>query len=42
MDTKVAWDELVGVLRTELLEKGGLIGLLRQQTRILRDSHLLA
>jgi hypothetical protein len=35
MDTKVAWDELVGALRNELLEKGGLIGLLRQQTEIL-------
>jgi hypothetical protein len=35
MDTKVAWDQLVGALRNELQEKGGLIGLLRQQTEIL-------
>jgi hypothetical protein len=35
MDTTVAWDQLVGALRNELQEKGGLIGLLRQQTEIL-------
>jgi hypothetical protein len=35
MDTKVDWDELVGALRDELQEKGGLIGLLNRQTEIL-------
>jgi len=35
MDTKVPWDQLVGALRNELQEKGGLIGLLSQQTEVL-------
>ena len=35
MDTKVDWDELVGALRDELQEKGGLIGLLNRQTETL-------
>jgi hypothetical protein len=35
METKVDWDELVGALRDELQEKGGLIGLLNKQTEIL-------
>jgi hypothetical protein len=35
MDTKVDWDQLVGALRDELQEKGGLIGLLNQQTETL-------
>ena len=35
MDTKVDWDQLVGALRNELQEKGGLIGLLNQQTETL-------
>jgi hypothetical protein len=35
MDTKVNWDQLVGALRGELQEKGGLIGLLNQQTETL-------
>jgi hypothetical protein len=40
METKVDWDQLVGALRNELQEKGGLIGLLNQQTETLycRDS----
>jgi hypothetical protein len=35
MATKVDWDELVGALRDELQEKGGLIGLLNKQTETL-------
>ena len=35
MDTKVDWDQLVGALRDELQEKGGLIGLLNRQTETL-------
>ena len=35
MDTKVDWDRLVVALRNELQEKGGLIGLLNQQTESL-------
>ena len=35
MDTKVEWDQLVGALRDELQEKGGLIGLLNRQTETL-------
>jgi hypothetical protein len=35
MDTKVDWDHLVGALRIELQEKGGLIGLLNRQTETL-------
>jgi hypothetical protein len=35
MDTKVAWDQLVGALRNEMAEKGGLIGLLNRQTETL-------
>jgi hypothetical protein len=35
MNTKVGWDQLVGALRNELQEKGGLIGLLNQQTETL-------
>jgi cell fate (sporulation/competence/biofilm development) regulator YlbF (YheA/YmcA/DUF963 family) len=35
MDTKVDWDQLVGALRNELQEKGGLIGLLNQQAETL-------
>jgi len=35
MDTKLDWDQLVGALRNELQEKGGLIGLLNQQTETL-------
>jgi hypothetical protein len=35
MDTKVDWDKLVVALRNELQEKGGLIGLLNQQTETL-------
>jgi hypothetical protein len=35
MDTKVGWDQLVGALRNELQEKGGLLGLLNQQTETL-------
>jgi hypothetical protein len=40
METKVDWNQLVGALRNELKEKGGLIGLLNQQTETLycRDS----
>jgi hypothetical protein len=35
MDTKVDWDPLVGALRNEMQEKGGLIGLLNRQTETL-------
>jgi hypothetical protein len=35
MDTKVDWDKLVGALRNEMAEKGGLIGLLNRQTETL-------
>ena len=35
MNAKVGWDQLVGALRNELQEKGGLIGLLNQQTETL-------
>jgi hypothetical protein len=35
MDTKVDWDQLVGALRNEMAEKGGLIGLLNRQTETL-------
>ena len=35
MDPKVDWDHLVGALRNELQEKGGLIGLLNRQTETL-------
>jgi hypothetical protein len=35
MDTNVDWDQLVGALRIELQEKGGLIGLLNRQTETL-------
>jgi hypothetical protein len=35
MDTKVDWDPLVGALRNEMREKGGLIGLLNRQTETL-------
>lgn len=35
MNTKVDWDHLVGALRIELQEKGGLIGLLNRQTETL-------
>src|SRR4029077_11232684 len=35
MDTKVDWDQLVGALRSEMAEKGGLIGLLNRQTETL-------
>lgn len=35
MGTKVDWDHLVGALRIELQERGGLIGLLNQQTETL-------
>jgi hypothetical protein len=35
MDAKVDWDQLVGALRDELQEKGGLIGLLNRQTETL-------
>ena len=35
MDTKLDWDQLVGALRNELQEKGGLIGLLNRQTETL-------
>lgn len=35
MDTKVDWDPLVGALRKEMQEKGGLIGLLNRQTETL-------
>jgi hypothetical protein len=31
MDTKVDWNQLLGALRNELQEKGGLIGLLNKQ-----------
>ena len=35
MDAKVDWDQLVGALRNEMAEKGGLIGLLNRQTETL-------
>ena len=35
MDTKVDWDPLVGSLREEMQEKGGLIALLNRQTETL-------
>jgi hypothetical protein len=35
MNTKVDWDQLVGALRNEMAEKGGLIGLLNRQTETL-------
>jgi hypothetical protein len=35
MDTKVDWDPLIGALRNEMREKGGLIGLLNRQTETL-------
>jgi hypothetical protein len=35
MDTKLDWDPLVGALRNEMREKGGLIGLLNRQTETL-------
>jgi hypothetical protein len=38
METTLDWDQLIGALRTELQEKGGLIGLLNQQANILYRS----
>ena len=35
MNNKVDWDQLVGALRNEMAEKGGLIGLLNRQTETL-------
>jgi hypothetical protein len=35
MDTTLDWDQLIGALRNELQEKGGLIGLLNQQANML-------
>lgn len=35
MDTKLDWEQLIGALRNELQEKGGLVGLLNQQANTL-------
>jgi hypothetical protein len=35
MDTTLGWEQLIDALRNELQEKGGLIGLLNQQSNIL-------
>jgi hypothetical protein len=35
MQTTLDWEQLIGALRNELQEKGGLIGLLNQQANIL-------
>jgi hypothetical protein len=38
MDTTLDWEQLIGALRNELQEKGGLVGLLNQQANILYRS----
>jgi hypothetical protein len=38
MDAKIDWDHLLGALRNELQEKGGLIGLLNRQAETLYRS----
>ncbi len=35
MDVTLDWEQLIGALRNELQEKGGLVGLLNQQANIL-------